>query len=62
MKAQIEHKCETHDPFDCPDKVVVRVTDTEGRGYGLPVHDGGSSYIRINYCPWCGQKHTNPRS
>lgn len=24
--------------------------------FGIPIHDGGSSYIQINYCPWCGQK------
>ncbi len=24
--------------------------------FGIPIHDGGSSYIKINYCPWCGQK------
>lgn len=22
--------------------------------YGIPVNDGGSSTIRIKYCPWCG--------
>jgi hypothetical protein len=22
--------------------------------YGIPIHDGGSSYIVIQYCPWCG--------
>ena len=24
--------------------------------YGLIIHDGGSSYIDIKYCPWCGSK------
>lgn len=24
------------------------------REYGIPVHDGGSSYITIDFCPWCG--------
>lgn len=24
--------------------------------YGLIVHDGGQSYIIINFCPWCGEK------
>ena len=24
------------------------------REYGLPIHDGGSSFLQINYCPWCG--------
>lgn len=25
------------------------------REYGIPVRDGGSSMICIQYCPWCGQ-------
>lgn len=24
--------------------------------YGLIVHNGGQSYIMINFCPWCGKK------
>lgn len=24
--------------------------------FGLPIHDGGTSFIKINYCPWCGHK------
>jgi hypothetical protein len=28
----------------------------DGVGYGLYVHDGGSSVIEILYCPWCGKK------
>ncbi len=24
--------------------------------YGIVVHDSGKSYIKIEYCPWCGQK------
>jgi hypothetical protein len=26
--------------------------------FGLPIHDGGSSFIKINFCPWCGKKLT----
>ena len=26
------------------------------REYGIPVLDGGTSYIRIEYCPWCGKE------
>ncbi len=22
--------------------------------FGIPIHDGGSSIIEINFCPWCG--------
>jgi hypothetical protein len=24
--------------------------------YGIPIHDGGTSVIAINNCPWCGSK------
>jgi hypothetical protein len=30
------------------------------REYGVPVHDGGQSYIGINFCPWCGAKLPPP--
>ena len=36
----------------CPDQVLM-VTQ---RGVGMPVHDGGESYIEIAYCPFCGTK------
>ena len=24
--------------------------------YGIAINDGGSSYIIIEFCPWCGKK------
>ncbi|MCC8027697.1 MAG: hypothetical protein LIP16_20625 [Clostridium sp.] len=24
--------------------------------YGIVIHDLGKSYIKIEYCPWCGKK------
>lgn len=24
--------------------------------YGMPIHDGGSSYVLISFCPWCGKE------
>ena len=24
--------------------------------YGIPLHDGSSSVINIQFCPWCGKK------
>jgi hypothetical protein len=51
FEAQLRWSCDIHDdPFDCPDALVVRTQ----AGYGLPIHDGGSSYVEIHYCPWCG--------
>ncbi|MCD0452176.1 hypothetical protein LO762_23715 [Actinocorallia sp. API 0066] len=48
-------RCETHsDPFDCPDRVVSHAP--EHGLWGLIIHDGGSSVIGINFCPWCGAK------
>jgi hypothetical protein len=38
--------------YDCPDALIAEV----GGGYGLIVHDGGESVIRIAYCPWCGAR------
>ena len=53
MDAHVLQKCDHHpDPFDCPDTVIVKTEP----GFGLPIRDGGSSYIEIHYCPWCGKK------
>ncbi|MFB9863028.1 DUF6980 family protein [Rufibacter immobilis] len=27
--------------------------------YGIPIHDGGTSVITINFCPWCGTNLDN---
>jgi hypothetical protein len=44
--------CEVHqNAWECPDVALVRDDGT----FGIPVRDGGSSFIEINYCPWCGQ-------
>jgi hypothetical protein len=37
------------DRVDCPDAFIA---DMNG-GYGLMVHDGGSSAVKI-FCLWCG--------
>jgi hypothetical protein len=55
MAEHVNHRCETHpDVFDCPDNLIYHSTD--GGEYGIIIHDGGSSFIRIGYCPWCGAK------
>ena len=52
MAYQLNQSCEQHpDPFDCPDQLIYRSDD--GSTFGIMVHDGGSSFIQINYCPWC---------
>ena len=45
--------CDVHaDAWECPDMTLVKT----GRGFGIPVRDGGSSSIEIQFCPWCGTK------
>jgi hypothetical protein len=38
------------------DSVITQ--DRKGKAFGLPIHDGGSSFIKIKFCPWCGKKLT----
>ena len=58
MKHNVEHKCEQHpSPFDCPDNIIF--FNEKKREYGIIVHDGGSSFIKIKYCPWCGEELTH---
>ena len=53
MRRQMQHACEAHpDLSDCPDSLVARLGDPGE--FGLRVHDGSGSSIRIRYCPWCG--------
>lgn len=53
MSDDLALRCEVHaDRFDCPDAFIARVAG----GYGLIVHDGGTSVVQIDFCPWCGSK------
>lgn len=46
-----QHNCQDHkDPFECPDTTLVKINDR----YGIPVRNGGSSFVEIKNCPWCG--------
>jgi hypothetical protein len=53
MTREMSRHCDTHgdDQFACPDRVIHK---TAAGGYGLIIHDGGSSFYRITFCPWCG--------
>ncbi len=45
------------------DAVDVVINKWKNGTYGIPIHDGGTSMIVINFCPWCGKKlfeKTNP--
>ncbi|RZU40289.1 DUF6980 family protein [Edaphobacter modestus] len=49
----------------CCERMTLLLNDGEGAAiiynskfdeYGIPVLDGGSSYITLEFCPWCGAK------
>jgi hypothetical protein len=53
MRRRVGRVCGLHpDRFACPDSLVHY--RPRSREYGLIVHDGGSSSVRIWFCPWCG--------
>jgi len=53
MRREVDKICDLHhDRFDCPD-CLIHFSPFQ-RTYGLIVHDGGSSTLGIDFCPWCG--------
>lgn len=38
------------------DEVDVVMNKWPNGTYGIPIHDGGTSLIVINFCPWCGMQ------
>jgi hypothetical protein len=55
MKYHLEFKCDIHkDDFDCPDKIIY--SSKKNKEFGIIIHDGGTSFIKIKFCPWCGKK------
>ncbi len=49
------------DPQADPDVPVLYYK--KSKCYGIPVRDGGSSFLRIANCPWCGMSlETNRRA
>jgi hypothetical protein len=47
MRAQLNWKCDEHtSASDCPDALVGRIG---ANGYGLYIHDGGSSLVEIHF-------------
>jgi hypothetical protein len=55
MKQRVEYICEQHsDAFECADNLIYY--SKKFNEYGLIIHDGGSSYAVINFCPFCGEK------
>jgi hypothetical protein len=55
MARALNPECQQHeDVFDCPDTLIHR-SDQYGC-FGIIVHDGGHSSIKIDFCPWCGER------
>ena len=55
MTHYLNWSCDQHsDPFDCPDWIIIYLNKFDE--YGIPVHDGTSSFAHISHCPWCGSK------
>ncbi|MBK1884552.1 hypothetical protein JIN85_19205 [Luteolibacter pohnpeiensis] len=60
MKSAVASECEQHvGRRDCPDALINYSAKFDE--YGIIVHDGGSSSISIDYCPWCGSKLPEPQ-
>ena len=55
MNQRLTLKCEEHNNgFECPDVLINYISKFDE--YGLIIHDGGSSFVEISFCPWCGSK------
>jgi len=57
MKIQIEQTLNNKDSYLSVDNLIY-YSDIFNE-YGLIIHDGGESYLKIDYCPWCGTKLPN---
>jgi len=55
MTSALDFDCPQHaEAAEFPDAPVTYVPKFDE--YGLLIHDGGSSFVTIQYCPWCGAK------
>ena len=55
MADAVDYRCGQHpDPFECPDCLIYY--EARFDEYGMIIHDGGSSYTLIEFCPFCGMK------
>ncbi len=55
MTSRVSGRCDQHDdPFACLDALIG--FSAKFQEYGLIIHDGGTSSIGIDFCPWCGQR------
>jgi hypothetical protein len=55
MERQVHQVCKIHpNQWECPDCLVSY--SPKSKQYGLIIHDGGTSFSAIQFCPWCGTK------
>lgn len=55
MKNNIDKNCDIHNNcFECPDTLIYY--NEKFDEFGIIIHDGGESYVNINFCPWCGER------
>lgn len=53
LEQNLTNNCSQHG-LKCSDNIVQRFK----KDFGIP-HPDGFSYIKIEYCPWCGKKLKN---
>lgn len=49
LRGELKARCGAHGK-NCPDIVLVK----RKGGIGIPIRDGGDSYLAIKFCPFCG--------
>jgi hypothetical protein len=55
MSRAVLQVCPEHpNRYDCPDCLIDY--EPASKDYGIIIHDGGTSAVKIRYCPWCGRK------
>lgn len=60
MKRNSKFDCNLHaNEFECPDSLIYYSKKFDE--YGLIIHDGGSSFVVIKFCPFCGTKLPEPK-
>ena len=60
MKENSQFTCnKCTDEYDCPDTLIH--FDKSNNEFGIIIHDGGTSFIEISYCPWCGINLNNDK-
>ena len=55
MALRISESLDENEEIKYDDVDVVMNKWSDGT-FGIPIHDGGTSVIAINFCPWCGNK------